>query len=209
MRMRLVRLVRTYCLAMTLPISSSPKLLRSFHPKRRMLSIRCQASRRSINKADTQSQEIPGAAVSTIVQCRMIDQEQLYYYLLVQRGNHPNKGMWSLPGGKIEWRESILSGAQRELFEETVWPDEARNNLQWYPQTIGATESMGDGYHYLIAQCYAQLSGCSSLPRLQPADDAAQCNWFLPSEMQQLPMTPGVNQLIQRVEELSEKGLLL
>ena len=25
------------------------------------------------------------------------------YYLLIQRGNPPNQGMWSLPGGKIRW----------------------------------------------------------------------------------------------------------
>ena len=40
------------------------------------------------------------------------------YYLLIQRGKEPNKGMWSLPGGSIQLGETTLSGAQRELIEE-------------------------------------------------------------------------------------------
>lgn len=39
--------------------------------------------------------------------------------LLIKRGNPPRKGQWSLPGGRLEWGESLHAGALRELAEET------------------------------------------------------------------------------------------
>ena len=39
--------------------------------------------------------------------------------LLIKRGNPPLKGEWSIPGGKIEFGESEIDAALRELSEET------------------------------------------------------------------------------------------
>ena len=39
--------------------------------------------------------------------------------LLIKRGNPPRKGEWSIPGGKIEFGESEIHAALRELSEET------------------------------------------------------------------------------------------
>jgi 8-oxo-dGTP diphosphatase len=39
--------------------------------------------------------------------------------LLVQRGNHPNRGSWSLPGGRVEPGETPEQAAAREVLEET------------------------------------------------------------------------------------------
>lgn len=39
--------------------------------------------------------------------------------LLIKRGNPPRKGEWSIPGGKIEFGESEIDAALRELSEET------------------------------------------------------------------------------------------
>lgn len=39
--------------------------------------------------------------------------------LLVQRGNHPAQGLWSIPGGHVERDESSAAAAVRETLEET------------------------------------------------------------------------------------------
>jgi 8-oxo-dGTP diphosphatase len=39
--------------------------------------------------------------------------------LLIKRGTPPRLGQWSLPGGRLEWGETTIAGALRELREET------------------------------------------------------------------------------------------
>ncbi|MEM3380532.1 MAG: NUDIX hydrolase, partial [Fervidicoccaceae archaeon] len=39
--------------------------------------------------------------------------------LLVRRGYPPQKGKWAIPGGHLEFGETIFEGARRELLEET------------------------------------------------------------------------------------------
>lgn len=39
--------------------------------------------------------------------------------LLIRRGEEPNKGMWSIPGGKQEAGETLAETAHREVAEET------------------------------------------------------------------------------------------
>lgn len=39
--------------------------------------------------------------------------------LLIRRGEEPNKGLWSIPGGKQEPGETLAQTAHREVLEET------------------------------------------------------------------------------------------
>ena len=40
--------------------------------------------------------------------------------LLVKRGNAPGKGLWAPVGGRVEWGETLVQAARREVLEETA-----------------------------------------------------------------------------------------
>ncbi|MGJ8527031.1 NUDIX hydrolase [Maritalea sp.] len=51
-----------------------------------------------------------------VVSCALFDGPKV---LLIQRGKHPYKGLWSLPGGRVELGETFIAAVKRELLEET------------------------------------------------------------------------------------------
>jgi ADP-ribose pyrophosphatase YjhB (NUDIX family) len=162
----------------------------------------------------------PRAAVSVCVRCRRGGD---HYYLLVQRGKAPNLGMWSFPGGKLEYGETTLDGARRELFEETTgWPDNNTAGLEWHDRTFDTTDSIGEGFHYVIAHCYAELvllrenddddANDPLLPVVAPADDAADVRWFRKDAIRAMEdsqiATTGSCRVIERAEALHRANLL-
>lgn len=192
---------------------------------------------------------IPRAAVSVCVRCqiettaprddnkddattRMIpSQRQESYFLLIQRGKEPNKGLWSLPGGSIEFGETAVAAGRRELAEETRSERDilaSPSYLHWYPGTATTSDAIGQGYHYLIAHCFADLlvpslpQSSGKLPRIQPADDAADAAWFTWEQIRDmelgnattstgdncLTITPGVTRVIKRIQSLADANLL-
>jgi len=42
-----------------------------------------------------------------------------YEILLVKRGSKPCAGCWAIPGGRVEYGESLVEAVKRELLEET------------------------------------------------------------------------------------------
>ncbi len=155
---------------------------------------------------DDKDLPIPRAAVSVCVRCRD-------HYLLVQRGKAPNAGMWSFPGGKLEYAETTLDGARRELDEETKgWPPHAV--LQWHQRPFDTTDTFGEGYHFVIAHCYAEvlLGANDPLPKIAPSDDAADAIWFRRDNIQALEesnaATTGLCHVIDRAKALLDANLL-
>lgn len=159
----------------------------------------------------------PRAAVSVVV--RFQDDSSLHNnpvrWLLIQRGNEPNKGVWSFPGGKIESLEGTLEAAKRELKEETGLCSNNKNKqctLKWHDDgPFACSDAIGGGYHYVISQCFAEVIA-SSMPEIEASDDAMDAKWWSVEEMGVAEskgiVTRGVLKVVKRSETLYQKGLL-
>jgi 8-oxo-dGTP diphosphatase len=162
----------------------------------------------------------PRAAVSVAVRCLANGQA---HYLLVQRGNEPNKGRWSFAGGKLEWGETTVEAAKRELLEETQF--QGQDGLAWFAGSYATADSIVMSeetniqeenrtiFHFMIGVCFAELTivADSSLPKVTAADDAAEAKWWTMEEiraMEDVESTPGLLKHIERAEHLYLKGAL-
>lgn len=82
--------------------------------------------------------------------------------LLIQRGNEPSRGRWSLPGGRVEPGESDAVAVVRELREET--------GLEAVPGSLAGQVVLGQ---YEIYDYVCEVSGGT----LQAGDDADDARW--------------------------------
>jgi 8-oxo-dGTP diphosphatase len=146
--------------------------------------------------------------------------------MLVQRANPPDKGLWSIPGGKIELGETTLQAAQREIYEETKLRASSSLTLNWHLDPFMTTDVIfkddDDGadmpcayaFHYVIAHCFGRIElqndRPNHIPSLRPSDDALDAKWWTLEEVLQLDdskiLSTGVVTVLKRAEELSQVG---
>src|ERR1700749_446046 len=103
--------------------------------------------------------------------------------LLVQRGHEPGKGLWSVPGGKVEAGETDTEAVKREVMEETGLIVEGGPLIGSVRRPAGAPDAEFD-----IRDYAAEVTGGS----LTPGDDADAATWADPDEMATLPLVPGL-----------------
>lgn len=113
--------------------------------------------------------------------------------LLVQRGNEPLKGWWSLPGGAVEAGERVEDAVCREVLEETnlevrvVRFGEIFERIM--PDAAGEIE-----YHYVLLDYVCEVRGGI----LRAGSDSADVRWFSPEELKELPITSGTLEVVER-----------
>ena len=112
--------------------------------------------------------------------------------LLIKRGKPPGKGLWSLPGGKIELGEAAEAAAARELFEET----QVTAKLI---EAIGPFEVRRDEVIIYSITCFAgrYVSG-----EAVAGSDAADVAWVYPQALGGFELAPNIAQAIAEAAKL-------
>jgi 8-oxo-dGTP diphosphatase len=95
--------------------------------------------------------------------------------LLVQRAHEPGRGLWAVPGGRLEPGEDARAAAAREVREETGLEVEVGAEL--------LTVEIGG---YDVTDFAATVVG----GELRAGDDAMDVRWCTPADLGLLPLTP-------------------
>ena len=114
--------------------------------------------------------------------------------LLVRRARSPAKGFYLLPGGRVEFGESLHSALHREVDEETALKIDIVGLAGWREVLPGAA---GSG-HYLIMSFAARWS--SGEPLLN--DELDDFRWMAPDALGDLKLTGGLEEVIQTARSL-------
>jgi ADP-ribose pyrophosphatase YjhB (NUDIX family) len=114
--------------------------------------------------------------------------------LLVRRARSPAKGFYSLPGGRVEFGETLHAALHREVDEETALEIEILGLSAWREVVPGTS----GGGHYLIMSFAARwMSGDVMLN--EELDDF---KWLAPDALGDLRLTIGLTEVIAQARRL-------
>jgi bifunctional NMN adenylyltransferase/nudix hydrolase len=97
--------------------------------------------------------------------------------LLIERGRHPGKGLYALPGGFLEQRETVYQSALRELEEETsmqLLPEDMRHALKAVKVFDHPDRSQRGR---VITHAHLFDLGSRRPPEVRASDDASAAEW--------------------------------
>jgi 8-oxo-dGTP diphosphatase len=125
----------------------------------------------------------PAVAVGAV--CTHLEQ-----LLLVRRGRGAAQGQWSVPGGHVEWGETLHEAVVRETYEETGLEVVVDHYLGW-------VERIRDPYHYVILDFAVTALDPSQAP--VAGDDAAEVAWVPFAEVSELELVGGLYEFLRDV----------
>jgi 8-oxo-dGTP diphosphatase len=117
--------------------------------------------------------------------------------LLVRRAGPPAKGLWTLPGGRVEVGERLVDAVTREVMEETGLTIDVIG-LAGYRESI-LSDAVGDrGRHFVILPFAARwVAGEVALN-----DELDDSRWLSIDAVTALQTTEGLLDILRRAEKL-------
>ena len=103
--------------------------------------------------------------------------------LVIRRGREPSRGLWSIPGGRVEPGEHLAAAAAREVLEETGLTVVVELALGRVLLPAGDDEyDVTDFAAIVVGDPDAAVAG----------DDAADVRWVDRTDLETLDTSPGL-----------------
>ena len=121
--------------------------------------------------------------------------------MLIRRGKEPRKDQWSIPGGHLEWGESLHEALLREVHEETGLTVE----LVGLIDTVDLITEDGSGNvtrHYVLIDFAVRSIGGD----LRAGSDAAEARWVPFSQIDDYPLWSETRRIIEESKRVLENG---
>lgn len=116
--------------------------------------------------------------------------------LLIHRGQDPGRGLWSVPGGRVDAGETLAEAIVREVREEAGLDVVCDRFLGW-------VERIDETSHFVILDFAVTVLELSRVRRnLRAGDDAIEAAWVPLEEVTEYPLVDGL------ADFLAEHGII-
>lgn len=109
--------------------------------------------------------------------------------LIAKRGMPPH--LWSLPGGRVEWGETLEEAAAREVREETGVEAEIIG-FAGHREMMLRDKAGEVGAHFVIAAFAARWKSGEA----KPGPEASEVAWIDPAAVADYETTPGLAEIV-------------
>jgi 8-oxo-dGTP diphosphatase len=118
--------------------------------------------------------------------------------LLVRRARAPAKGIYSLPGGRVEFGEALQDALAREVEEETGLAIDIIGLSGWREVLPANSGGSGGGGHYVIMSFAARWRA----GEIRLNDELDDFQWRAPDVLDGLTLTDGLPEIIAAAHRL-------
>lgn len=119
--------------------------------------------------------------------------------LLIQRGTKPLIGQWSIPGGRIEFKERAETAALRELKEETGVTARIIGLIDVVDAIFTSRTTAEVARHYLLFDYAAIWQAGDPVA----GDDAAHAEWISPARLDQIDLWEETRRIIAAARRMT------